>query len=57
MCHHDRRHRRPGLGGAPTRTDVADLQKSDLDRVMLSVGVINGIMDTTGIREGNTSER
>ena len=42
--------------GAPTRTDVPTLQKSDLDRVMLSVGVINGIMDTTGIRVGNTME-
>lgn len=42
--------------GTPVPTDVPPLKKSDLDRVMLSAGEINGIMDTTGIRVSASAE-
>lgn len=41
---------------APTPPDVPTLEKSDLGRVLLSVGAINGVMDATGIRVTASSE-
>ena len=43
-------------GVGPTSVDVPRLEKSDLDRVLLTVGAINGIMDATGIRQAASSE-
>ncbi|WP_179468256.1 sensor domain-containing protein [Mycolicibacterium vinylchloridicum] len=39
-----------GQGGGPVPTDVARLDESDLDRVLLSSGEVNGVMGATGIR-------
>ena len=36
--------------------DVPRLEKSDLDRVMLTAGAVNGIMNATGIRQTASSE-
>lgn len=44
--------RRGGTGSI----DVPILEKSDLDRVMLSAGAVNGIMNATGIRQTASSE-
>lgn len=43
-------------GGGATSVNVPTLEKSDLDRVLLTVGAINGIMDATGIRGAASSE-
>lgn len=36
--------------------DVPRLEKADLDRVMLTAGAVNGIMNATGIRQTASSE-
>ena len=43
-------------GAGPTSVNVPKLAESDLGRVLLSVGAINGIMDATGIRQAASSE-
>jgi hypothetical protein len=43
-------------GGGPTSVNVPTLEESDLDRVLLTVGAINGIMGATGIRQTASSE-
>lgn len=43
-------------GGGSAPANVADLKESDLGRVLLSVGEINGVMGATGIRETGSTE-
>lgn len=43
-------------GGGPAPGDVPTLVEADLDRVLLSAGAINGIMDATGIRVTASSQ-
>ncbi|MGY4710516.1 sensor domain-containing protein [Mycolicibacterium sp. CBM1] len=43
-------------GAGPVSLDVPELVQSDLDRVLLSVGEVNGIMEATGIRVTASSE-
>jgi PknH-like extracellular domain len=42
-------------GGEPTSVNVPKLEESDLNRVLLTVGAVNGIMDATGIRQAASS--
>lgn len=42
--------------GGPGSVDVHNLTESDLDRVLLNVGAVNGIMGATGIRVTASSE-
>ena len=43
-------------GGGPGPSEVPTLTESDLARVMLTAGAINGIMNATGIRQSASSE-
>lgn len=43
-------------GTETTSVNVPTLEESDLNRVLLSVGAINGIMDATGIRQAASAE-
>jgi hypothetical protein len=43
-------------GAGRTSVNVPKLEESDLGRVLLSVGAINGIMDATGIRQVASTE-
>lgn len=43
-------------GGGPIPGDVPTLEDADLDRILLSAGEINGIMDATGIRVTASSQ-
>lgn len=43
-------------GGGPAPTGVPNLTESDLARVMLTPGAINGIMNATGIRQASSSQ-
>lgn len=45
-----------GQGAGPTPTNVPKLEESDLDRVLLSAGEVNGVMDATGIRVTASSQ-
>jgi hypothetical protein len=40
----------PAQGGVSVTTTVPTLAEADLDRVLLSAGEVNGVMDATGIR-------
>ena len=45
-----------GQGSGPVPVDVPKLEESDLDRVLLSAGEVNGVMDATGIRVTASSQ-
>jgi hypothetical protein len=45
-----------GQGGGPVPVDVPMLAESDLERVLLSAGEVNGVMDATGIRVTSSSQ-
>jgi len=45
-----------GQAAGPTSTGVPKLEESDLDRVLLSAGEVNGIMGATGIRVTASSQ-
>lgn len=45
-----------GQAAGPTPTDVPQLEESDLDRVLLSAGEVNGVMGATGIRVTASSQ-
>jgi hypothetical protein len=40
----------------PNARDVPVLKESDLDRVLLSIGELNGVVDVTGMRVSNSSQ-
>ncbi|WP_319437406.1 sensor domain-containing protein [Mycobacterium sp. RTGN5] len=45
-----------GQAAGPTPTNVPKLEESDLDRVLLTAGEVNGVMDATGIRATASSQ-
>jgi hypothetical protein len=45
-----------GQSAGPTPTNVTKLEESDLDRVLLSPGEVNGVMGATGIRVTASSQ-
>ncbi|SBS79424.1 conserved exported hypothetical protein [uncultured Mycobacterium sp.] len=45
-----------GQGAAPTPANVPKLEESDLDRVLLSAGEVNGVMGATAIRVTASSQ-
>ncbi|BBY61892.1 sensor domain-containing protein [Mycolicibacterium helvum] len=45
-----------GQDAGPTVVTVPKLEESDLDRVLLSAGEVNGVMDATGIRVTASSQ-
>lgn len=45
-----------GQSAGPIPTDMPQLTKSDLGRVLLSVGAVNGVMDATAMRVSASSE-
>jgi hypothetical protein len=45
-----------GEAAGPTPADVPKLEESDLDRVLLTAGEVNGVMDATGIRATASSQ-
>ena len=45
-----------GQGSGPIPANVAELAESDLDRVLLNAGEVNGVMGATGIRVTASSQ-